>query len=320
MYYDKISALGAAELKEKFIGSGKVFSSKIEKFIGADEMDVYNPSVPFESRGKTYIAGRMEKRDSEISKVGFFEKTENGWTLDKKASALELQDPFVTFVGGKLVLGGVSVIFPEIKGGDVLWHTDFYIGDDIYSLKKFAEGPKQMKDIRLVELDGGKVAVCSRPQGRSMEKYGCISKIGFTVIDSLSELNAEAIENAPYLEKLFKDDEWGGANQLTVLKNGKIGVIGHKACRTYVGGEQRLHYYGIAFAIDPDSRKITQNKIIVTRDSFPDGEKKRFDLGDVTFTSGIVRKADGTAEIYAGLSDALVGSALIPDPFIEYEK
>ena len=177
-----------------------------------------------------------------------------------------------------------------------------------------------MKDVRLAELPDGKIAVCSRPQGASMEKYGCIAKIGFTVVNGLGELTADVIENAPFLEKMFKDDEWGGVNQLTVLKNGKLGAIGHKACRTYEADGQRLHYYGIAFAIDPVTCEITQNKMIVSRDRFPETEKKRFDLGDITFTSGVLRGEDGTARVFTGLNDAYVGSAVIPDPFAEYEK
>ena len=88
----------------------------------------------------------------------------------------------------------------------------------------------------------------------------------------------------------------------------------------YEADGQRLHYYGIAFAIDPVTREITQNKMIVSRDRFPETEKKRFDLGDITFTSGVLRGEDGTARVFTGLNDAYVGSAVIPDPFAEYEK
>ena len=189
-----------------------------------------------------------------------------------------------------------------------------------FHLEKLTSGPKQMKDIRIVQLPDGKIAVASRPQGASMEKYGCIAKIGFTVVDSLNDLTAEAIENAPYLEKLFCDDEWGGANQLMVLKNGKIGVIGHKAYRTYEADGQRLHYYGIAFAVDPQTRRVTQNTMIISGDCFPTVEGKRKDLTDITFTAGIRRLGGGKAEVYTGLNDTHVGYAVIPDPFDRYEE
>lgn len=319
MLEKRIPALAASEMYRRFKEERIIKESRIETFFGVEGFDVYNPSVPFIWEGKEYIAGRVEKRNSERSEVRFFERKDNGWHLAENTARLPLQDPFVAFVDGKLVLGGVNVVFPEKKGGDVHWHTDFYIGSP-FCLEKFASGPAQMKDIRFVQMKSGKIAVASRPQGTSMERYGCISKVGIILLDDLSELTAERIENAPYLEKLFCDDEWGGANQLIELKNGRIGIIGHKAYRSYEADGQRLHYYGIAFAWDPATGEVTQNKMIVSRDCFPDADKKRFDLGDVTFTSGVIRRGDGTAVVYTGLSDAKVGSAVIPDPFEEYEN
>ena len=319
MFEKTVPALSVRDMYEDFKVSGRVDNARVEKFAGAEGYDVYNPSVPFMWEGREYIAGRVEKRDTELSEVRFFVRDGDVWRAAEGTVRLPLQDPFVTFVGGKLVLGGVNVTFPEVEGGDTCWQTDFYIGSP-FGLEKFLEGPKQMKDVRLAELPDGKIAVCSRPQGASMEKYGCIAKIGFTVVNGLGELTADVIENAPFLEKMFKDDEWGGVNQLTVLKHGKLGAIGHKACRKYEADGQRLHYYGIAFAIDPVTREITQNKMIVSRDRFPETEKKRFDLGDITFTSGVLRGEDGTARVFTGLNDAYVGSAVIPDPFAEYEK
>lgn len=320
MFQKTIPARPAAELQREFAAHRRIADARIEKFFGVDGFDVYNPSIPFTWEGKEYIAGRVEKRDSEHSEVRFFERAEGGWKPAEGTERLALQDPFVTFVDGKLVLGGVRVTFPEKQGGPTLWCTDFYIGSP-FRLERFATGPAQMKDVRLVQLKSGKIAFASRPQGASMEKYGCISKVGFAVVNSLDEFTAEAIENAPYLEKLFCDDEWGGCNQLIELKNGKVGVIGHKSYRTYAeDGSQRLHYYGIAFAIDPETREITQNKIIISSDCFPSAESKRPDLVDVTFTSGIVRREDGTAQIFTGLKDANVASAIIPDPLKEYEN
>ena len=322
MFYKSVPAISAKEAYVRFRKTKDVKNARVEKMNGIDGFDAYNPSVPFLWEGKEYIAARVEKRDSEISKVRFFVRgeKEGEWNVAVDTECLPLQDPFVTFIDGKLVIGGVSVEFPTEPGGDTRWHTDFYIGTP-YKLERFLSGPAQMKDIRIVQLPDGKIAVCSRPQGASMEKYGCIAKVGFTVVNKLSELTADKIENAPYLEKLFEDDEWGGVNQLVVLKNGKLGAIGHKAYRTYdENGKQLLHYYGMAFAIDPETSEITQNDLIVTRDCFPDSPKKRNDLLDVTFTAGVKRLAGGYAEVYTGLSDAAIGYAIIRDPFETYER
>lgn len=316
MFSDRISPRSAKEMYEHFALTRKVKDARVETFFGTEGFDVYNPSIPFEWEGKTYLAGRMERRESERSEVRFFERCEGGWRLAEGTERLPLQDPFVTFVDGKLMLGGVSVIFPE-EGG-ARWHTEFYLGSP-FRLEKIARGPDQMKDIRLVQLKSGKIAVTTRPQGACMEPFGCIAKVGFLLLDSLGELTPGRLENAPYLEKLFCDDEWGGTNQLIELANGKLGVIGHKSCRTYEGQKAYLHYYGIAFAVDPATGKLTQDKMIVSSDCFPPVDCKREDLADVTFTSGIVRLGDGTARVYTGLADANVASALIPDPFEEYE-
>lgn len=178
MFEKTVPALSVRDMYEDFKVSGRVDNARVEKFAGAEGYDVYNPSVPFMWEGREYIAGRVEKRDTELSEVRFFVREGDVWRAAEGTVRLPLQDPFVTFVGGKLVLGGVNVTFPEVEGGDTCWQTDFYIGSP-FGLEKFLEGPKQMKDVRLAELPDGKIAVCSRPQGASMEKYGCIAEDRF---------------------------------------------------------------------------------------------------------------------------------------------
>lgn len=320
MLYNKVNAESAKEQYERFDRS-TVLSSRVLEFKGVDDLDVYNPSIPFELNGKTYIAGRVEKRNEEFSKVKFFEKKDNYYELVESAD-LTLQDPFVTKIDNEIILGGVNVTWGNGKDIETTWKTDFYKVKSPTELVYITCGPSHMKDVRLVQLNDGKIAIFSRPQGGEIwEKFGAIARIGFTIVDSLNDVTPEVIKNAPYLEGQFLDDEWGGSNQPMILKNGLIGVIGHKSYRTYTeNNEQRLHYYGMAFAIDPKTRKFTQNKIIISNNCFPQVEPKRQDLVDVTFTSGIIRNNDGTAYIYTGLSDSHVGEALIKDPFIEYEE
>lgn len=304
---------------EEFTRKGKPSGGEILEFAGVGDADVYNPSIPFRIDGSTYMAGRMEKRDGNRSYTMFFTEAQGVWKVDETAPVFELEDPFITWIAGELILGGVRVI----REGDriVSWVTDFYRGTSLHDLELFATGPDHMKDIRLVELTDGRIGVFSRPQGEKMlSKFGCIAKIGFTIIDSLSELNAEVIDGAPLLEGHFQPDEWGGCNQLYMLKNGLIGAIGHKAHRTSdEQNRERLHYYSIAFAIEPDTRKMTPVKIIASRDCFPQGEYKSLRVADVTFTSGVVRLEEGKAMLYSGLSDCQVGRLMITDPLLEYE-
>lgn len=290
---------------------------EILRLDGVGDHDVYNPSVPFDLDGMTIIAGRVEQRSDEFSSAMFFTETGGVWLPIEGAPVLNLQDPFVTFAGDELIFGGVHV---EWEGPRAHWRTDFYRGDSIYNLQRFAQGPPQMKDVRLLELNDGRIAIFSRPQGEVMAKrFGCIAKIGFTIVESLDAVTADAIEKAPLLFDHFLPDEWGGCNQLFQLKNGLIGAIGHKSWGEMIDGVHFLHYYSMAFAIDPLTRKMTHTKVIASRDCFPEGLSKEPRLQDVTFTAGIIRHDDGNATLYTGLNDCQIGKLEIVDPLLEYE-
>nr|WOZ50631.1 AncX [synthetic construct] len=299
------------ELLQEFRQNKQVSKAEKLKFTGVDGRDVYNITAPFLYEGKQLILGRVEKRDSEFSEVVFFEKTDGVWTRREDAKTFNLQDPFFTFINGELIFGGVEVFYNP--NGAVTWYTVFYRGKDINDLKPFATGPQGMKDIRLVELPDGRIGVFTRPQG---EKGGR-GKIGFTIINSLDDLTPETIENAPLLPDQFVDEEWGGANEAHLLDNGTIGVLGHIA---YFDEDGNRHYYAMCFALDPETQEATPMKIIAVRSNFPEGPAKRPDLADVVFSGGLVRKEDGTAELYVGVSDAEAHRITIPDPFLEYEK
>lgn len=310
--------ISCKELIAEFRNKRMDIKGEILKFEQVGDNDVYNSSIPFEINGETVIAGRVERRDSEVSKAVFFVEKDGVWVPRENTQGFDLQDPFVTKIGEELIFGGVRLIYEGKKVAS--WVTDFYRGSDLNALKLFVTGPAHMKDVRLIGFSDGRIGVFSRPQGKEMiEKYGCIAKIGFTVVNSLEEVTAESIKNAPLLEGHFLPDEWGGCNQMHVLKNGRIGVVGHIAWGEQSEAGMILHYYGISFAIDPDSRRMTPIKIISSRDCFPEGPSKQPRLKDVTFTAGIVRNDDGTAEMYTGLSDCQVGKAIIADPFLEYE-
>ncbi|MHB8963483.1 MAG: DUF1861 family protein, partial [Saccharofermentanales bacterium] len=222
-----------------------VRNARIMKFTGVDGRDVYNPTIPFECCGMTVIGGRVEARHNEVSQTMFFRFENDAWHLIPDAPVLNLQDPFMTWINGDLIVGGVYVLWD----GDrlITYRTDFYKGKSIYDLELLTSGPEFMKDVRIVGLPDGRIALFSRPQGQKMmEKYGCIAKIGFTICDRLEDISPETIENAPHLEGHFVSTEWGGCNQLHVLKNGCIGVIGHKSYYDGAPDDMKIHYHGMA--------------------------------------------------------------------------
>jgi hypothetical protein len=317
---DRVAPLSAREGLEELRRRGMPRGGQIVRIEGIPDPIVTNPSVPFTSGGETVLAVRADPGAEEpCSRIVFCRPGPDGaWRPIPGTPELPLEDPFVAFVGGTLVLGGVRVI--REAGRVVSWVTDLYRGRDLRDLALFATGPSHMKDIRLVELDAGRIGVFSRPQGQAMiDRHGCIAAIGFTVVDSLDDLSAEVIADAPFLRETFLPEEWGGVNQACLLSNGLVGVIGHMAWGEHVDGEHFIHYYSMAFAIDPCSRRFTRPKVIAARESFADGPTATPRTRDVTFTAGIVRLPNGRAELWTGLSDRRIGRILIDDPLAEYE-
>lgn len=284
-------------------------------FEGVDGRDVYNPTAPFEAklRGRKLevLAARVEPRSSEASEAMFFEGTVGRWRPLAGAPVFKLQDPFFTKVGGELIVGGVET-FPE-KGGGLGYRTVFYRGKDLAGLKPFAHGPDGMKDIRLITLPSGRILVLTRPQG----KVGGRGKIAMTMIDDLGSLGPDVISRATVQEGLFAPEQWGGANEMHVLSNGLVGVLGHIASFDEKGDR---HYYPMAFALDPETGRRWPMRMLLKRSQLPPGASKRPDLEDVLFSGGLVRGEGGTAELYVGAGDAEVYRVSIPDPFIGFEN
>jgi hypothetical protein len=281
-------------------------------FAGVGKRDVYNLTAPFtvnfNGREREVLAARVERRKSEDSKTVFFEKVGAHWRPLKAAPVWKLQDPFFTKVGGEWVMGGVET-FPR-AGGGLGYRTVFYRGKDLAHMKRFSRGPDDMKDIRLMGLPDGKIIVLSRPQG----KIGGRGKISMTVIDNLDALGPAAINRATVLEDLFSAEEWGGANELHLLKDGRVGVLGHIAKFDAAGNR---HYFPMAFTLDPATGRRSPIKVLLKRSELPPGASKRPDLTDVLFSGGLVRGQDGTAVLYVGAGDAESYRVTIPDPFLD---
>ena len=281
----------------------KPLNPKTLKFIGVEGFDVYNPSAPFMYQGKELIIARVEKRDSEVSKAVYFEKTEDAYIKRVDLKTLDLQDPCVTSFKEEYVVGGTYVYHEDNK---TFWFTRFYKGSDLNQLTHFVDAPMGMKDVRFQMLNDGRVAIFTRPQGIK----GGRGKIGFTIADSVSSITTELIDQAPLFDQ-FIDSEWGGANHLTLLDEHTIGVLGHIA--NFSEGDIR-HYYAMTFKVDILSKEASKMKIIAIRDDFNEGPAKRPDLVDVLFAAGIVEQNEKYV-LYVGVSDAEVQTIEVVEPF-----
>lgn len=293
----------------------KIYDKALLEF-EMDGYDVYNCSLPFEYEGKTYVWGRVEKREEWATSVTMlFEKSPNGkFVRTPNVEALPLEDPFMTMIHGEYVLGGSHVV--KEKGKIKTYYVYFYRGVTPFNLKYFTTGPDYMKDIRLVELEGGKIGVFSRPKNQEIiDTYGTVSQIGFTCIDSLDDLDAEVIENAPYIPEIFAPKEWGGVNQAISLGDGKIGLIGHQSYNWYEDGQEYPVYVNTAIVYDYVRKQISEKKVIGVREDYPHTESKLKALCKCAFTTGILFTDGETVELYSGLSDVGQGVIVIPNPF-----
>jgi hypothetical protein len=290
-----------------------ILKGKKLQFAGVGTRDVYNITAPFTDNGEVYIAGRVEERDSENSEILFFTCIDDIWTPKEGFIKFNLQDPFITKIKDEWIFGGVQVYFDEQDWKKILgWKTLLYRGKSIGNLELAASGPWNMKDIRLTELADGTIGIFSRPFGIE----GTRAVIGFTIIDSFDELSETEIIKAPLFRDQFLKDEWGGANEIHLLTNGLLGVLGHIS---YTDEKGNLHYHAMSFVLNPKTREKSPVQIIATRGDFADGPSKRPDLFDVIFSGGLVRIADKQALLYVGASDAEAHVIQIPDPFTEYE-
>lgn len=280
----------------------------------ASEITIYNPTL-VEFKDREVVSGRVELRSSERrSRVMFFEEVDGVWKLIQDAPKLPLQDPFYEpNIEGFQIFGGVKIHPDTLHPRQLGYETVFYrYKDDFSEIHEppFALGPEKMKDIRLIQIAPERIGVFTRPQGG---KFGP-GKIGYIEIRHLEELE-EKIPQAEILENLLADDEWGGVNDLIILKNGQIGILGHIAQEK----EAKKYYYPMAFIFDPDSRRASGLEILATAEDLEKVEPKNRHLGEVIYPGGIKRNPDGTAFIYAGYNDVRAVRFKIKDPFSKYE-
>ena len=100
------------EKKAAFERANKPYESAVLTFRGVEGFDVYNCSIPFAMNGETLMYGRVEKRDEwATSWVRLFRCTgPDEWTAVPDAMIYQLEDPYIQFLNGELVMGGTHVL------------------------------------------------------------------------------------------------------------------------------------------------------------------------------------------------------------------
>jgi len=270
---------------------------------------IYNPSAPFKIEENFYLFCRVEDRTNGTSEARLFQQKGNEWILVKNYPTFNLEDPFITFLNDGILFGGVDV---EWKNGKVKFlRTNFYYGKDIFALdpqKPFAQGPLNMKDIRIVQLKNG-LGVFTRPQGGEFLR----GRICYLEIEKIEDLKNEKIFSQGRLIDLpLEDKEWVGTNDVYLLDDEHLGILAHFAFQDKDGN---LHYQVITFVFNRKNFKVKSLKIIARRSDFPLGPFKEERLEDVVFPGGFWREKDYYL-LYCGLSDEEIGVLKIKNPFV----
>ena len=253
--------------------------------------------------------GAGGETEEELSEIVLFSETDGEWRPIEGAPTFPgLQDPCVTMMDGKVILGGVR--FPVTIGEDrKAWQMEFYREGLNGGFDKVLTGPPKMKDIRFLQLPDGRILVLTRPQG----ERGGRGRIGFCVVDSLIQARWETIENAPSSITARRNSGSGptrptcspktrSGSSATSPNSGRMdrGVTARWSLhRSGDGAVERNRDHRRTFRLSP-------------------GESKRPDLQDVIFSGGLLRLGHGRARLFAGLSDAEAGSLDLPDPFLKF--
>ena len=308
--------MNVKELRKLFHEKGQVYGSALLRFEETAGYDVYNCSVPFEWEGKTYIFGRVEKREDFANSVTcLFEKRgPDRYAPVPGAVTYPVEDPHVAFIGGEIILGGTHV---RKRGGKIdTLYGYYYRGRDPRFLSHFTCGPANMKDIRLVPRPDGRVGVFTRPRNsRIAARYGSEAVVGYTALDRIEDLDRTVADKAKIIGGLFEKGEWGGCNQCYPLRDGRIGVIGHRCYKEPADGIEVQVYVNISFIFDPRTFLVSGMRVIGDKQSYPETPFMLPYLKDCAFTTGIVMRPDGKADLYSGLGDVAEGRIVIDPPF-----
>ena len=302
--------------------------SSTENPVAAGEATLYNMASD-----QILKMARAEYSGNESALAVILEEVDHVLQPMEGMPTFAMQDPFhFSDIDGWQIIGGVEIYEREPeRPGNLGYRTVFYrykdsvkelVGEDGQLVEPFASSPDTMKGVRLAQLPSGKIAMFTRPQGG---KYGP-GKICYRELDSLEDFTTETMGQPEEVLDQFAEKEWGGPNEVHVLKNGKLGVLSHIARFAPKDPNDPdsptvKHYYASTFCYDPVTRQASGMKIIATADSFPDIEPKKDDLGGIIYSGGLRRLEYGSAMLYCGVQDRESAEIFLNiDPFLEYEE
>ena len=297
----------------------------------AEGMIAYNPSRPIEytdEKGRNYNI-MYARHEPEINHLGnsyikpyLYNIDDINQPLEQFDGGIEVrgEDPAVTRIQHRLASGAFTNLWilscvhintnPKQPDKVDSIHTEFYAGEYLSKMDKIAEGPKNMKDIRLVQrCDSTEIDVYGRPQTQAYS-----GNVTHTAIPRIENLRPEIIAAAPYIDdNLYKigSGEWGGINDGISLGDGRVLLLAHRAM--CVGGENCLdrRYIGELLIHDVNKKVIKKIGDLALADDF---KRDRFikenaggGLRDVVFPGGFRVSNGQLTQMSCGVSDGSIG-------------
>lgn len=287
----------------------------IDPRLGGD-ITFYNPSSPFklsdEAGSPEYQFFRVEPIGCEDSYAAPY-KLENGiYQPVHQLERLRLEDPSVVRIQGKNILIGAEVWpdrTPENPHGTNYCNVFYEIIGNFEEYKPIGRGPSRMKGIKLIDLGEDGIGVMSRPH-IDEKKRGVLA---FQVINNCDDLNPEKLLNGNIITNQVPDGNWVGVNEMYLLPNGKIGVLGHVAYEDRILGKQ---YAAMVFQYDWRTHLATPIKVIATADDFPESESKTSAHNGVIYPCSLKFDFNAPfATLLASLRDARYAGKRIFNPW-----
>ena len=297
----------------------------------AEGMIAYNPSRPIEytdEKGRDYniMYARHEPETNHLGnsfiKPYLYDINDINQPLEQYNGGIEIrgEDPAITRIQHRLANGAFTNLWvlscvhidmnPELTGKVNSIHTEFYAGEYLSKMDKIAEGPKNMKDIRLVQRrDSSEIDIYGRPQTQSFS-----GNVTHTVVSGITELYPDKIAAAAYIDdNLYKigSGEWGGINDGISLGDGRVLLLAHRAM--CVGGENGLDrkYTGELLMHDLNKQTIHKLGDLALADDFSRDRFIKENLGgglrDVVFPGGFRISNGRLTQMSCGVSDGSIG-------------
>ena len=300
---------------------------------GIGNKDYYNPTLCVHNDATT-LAFRCEARKSAIETPETYHPTvafaqyisDDTWRLIESIPPFDMcEDPSFLVVKqndqeSEVIFGNVRV---EITRDGFIPNTQLYRGTSLKTLNRKAFTTVHgMKDVRLIQLPDRRFLICRRPTGGNDHQ----GRIHLQMIENLSALSADTASPTLAVLDSGHPDDWVGANNIYLLNDEQgvewIGILGHLGLAREDGSK---HYAATTYKIklqDVLGNQIhnIMPRIIATRACFTEGPYKNAQLADVVFPGNLETLGGKQYRLWAGLSDARIGTLIVDDPFGLYES